>query len=146
MSGVNKAILIGNLGSDPRVRHLENGVTVASFSIATTEVFKDKTTGERREQTEWHDISAWRRLGELAEKYLRKGSKVYVEGKIRSRKYVDKDGIERKAVEIIADEMTFLDRAAPGTEQAPRTTAAPAAGVAANTDRPQEDEVDDLPF
>src|SRR5262245_66527094 len=110
MSGVNKVILIGNLGADPEIRHLQNGVSVANFRIATSETFKDKTTGEKREQTEWHSIVAWRGLAEITEKYLKKGSKVYVEGKLRTRQWQDKDGNQRYTTEIQADEMTLLDR------------------------------------
>ncbi len=109
MSGVNKVILIGNLGADPEIRHLQNGVSVANFRIATSETYKDKNTGEKREQTEWHSIVAWRGLAEITEKYLKKGSKVYVEGKLRTRKW-EKDGIDRYTTEIMADEMTLLDR------------------------------------
>ncbi|MCB0811898.1 MAG: single-stranded DNA-binding protein, partial [Flavobacteriales bacterium] len=85
MSGVNKVILIGNLGADPEVRHLQTGASVANFRIATSETYRDRQTGEKREQTEWHNVVAWRGLAEITEKYLRKGSKVYVEGKLRTR-------------------------------------------------------------
>lgn len=147
MSGVNKVILIGNLGADPEVRHLQNGASVANFRIATTETYKDRTTGEKREQTEWHNIVAWRGLAEITEKYLRKGSKVYVEGKLRTRKW-EKDGIDRYTTEIMADEMTLLDRPA-GTRDAegyaaPRPAAAPAPAAPAGA--PAADELDDLPF
>lgn len=146
MSGVNKVILIGNLGADPEVRHLENGVTVANFNLATTEVFKDRTTGERREQTEWHRVVLWRGLADVVEKYVRKGSKVYVEGKLRTRKW-EKDGIDRYTTEIQADSLTMLDRPTTGgaaPASVPVAAAAPApvpepAGTA-------PDEVDDLPF
>ncbi|MBL8011271.1 MAG: single-stranded DNA-binding protein, partial [Flavobacteriales bacterium] len=110
MSGVNKVILIGNLGADPEVRHLQNGATVANFRIATSETYKDRQTGEKREQTEWHNIVAWRGLGEITEKYLRKGSKVYVEGKLRTRSWQDRDGNTRYTTEVHAEEMTLLDR------------------------------------
>ena len=112
MAGVNKVILIGNLGADPEVRHLQNGASVANFRLATSETYKDRQTGERREQTEWHNVVAWRGLAEITEKYLRKGSKVYVEGKLRTRKWQDKDGQDRYTTEIQADEMTLLDRPA----------------------------------
>ncbi len=146
MAGVNKVILIGNLGADPEVRHLQNGAAVANFRIATTETYKDRTTGEKREQTEWHSIVAWRGLAEITERYLRKGSKVYVEGKLRTRKWQDKDGIERYTTEVHADEMTMLDRANPGAGQPER---APAAAAAASSSAPaqlRDEEVDDLPF
>ena len=92
MAGVNKVILVGNLGKDPEVRHLENGAAVANFSVATTESYKDRNTGERRDQTEWHNVVLWRGLAEVAEKYLKKGSQVYIEGKIRTRSWEDKEG------------------------------------------------------
>lgn len=155
MAGVNKVILIGNLGADPEVRHLQNGASVANFRIATSETYKDKTTGERREQTEWHSIVAWRGLAEITEKYLRKGTKVYVEGKLRTRKWQDKDGIERYTTEVHADEMTMLDRPGGGegnTAMNAHRPATEATGVAATPEPVRSgfaapsDEVDDLPF
>lgn len=107
---VNKVILIGNLGKDPEVRHLENGAVVANFPIATSETYTDKTTGEKRENTDWHDIVVWRGLAEVVEKYIRKGTKVYVEGKLRKRSWQDKDGNTRYATEVVADEITILSR------------------------------------
>ena len=107
MSGVNKVILVGRLGKEPEVRNLENGAVVANFSIATSEVFKDKTTGERRETTEWHNIVLWRGLAEIAQKYLHKGDMVYVEGKLKTRSW-EKDGVTRYTTEIIGDNMTML--------------------------------------
>ena len=147
MAGVNKVILIGNLGADPEVRHLQNGASVANFRIATSETYKDKQTGEKREQTEWHSIVAWRGLAEITERYLRKGSKVYVEGKLRTRQWQDKDGNTRYTTEIHADEMTMLDRAAGEGMVAPRPAqaAAPATPVSAPQPAAAGDE-DDLPF
>jgi single-strand DNA-binding protein len=148
MSGVNKVILIGNLGADPEVRHLQNGASVANFRIATSETYKDKTTGEKREQTEWHNIVAWRGLAEITEKYLRKGSKVYVEGKLRTRKW-EKDGIDRYTTEIQADEMTLLDRPAERSEGgAPQASEAgrKAAPAASSMAAAPSDDLDDLPF
>ncbi|MCB9183039.1 MAG: single-stranded DNA-binding protein [Flavobacteriales bacterium] len=146
MAGVNKVILIGNLGADPEVRHLQNGAAVANFRIATSETYKDRQTGEKREQTEWHSIVAWRGLAEITERYLRKGSKVYVEGKLRTRQWQDKDGNTRYTTEVHADEMTMLDRASgggPGAQPgAPASVGAPAAAPAGMP----EDDVDDLPF
>ena len=107
MAGVNKVILVGNLGQDPKVRYLDNGVAVASFSLATTENYKNKE-GERISQTEWHNIVFWRGLAEVAEKYLKKGDSIYVEGKIRTKKWEDKDGKDRYSTEIVADNMTML--------------------------------------
>lgn len=147
MAGVNKVILIGNLGADPEIRHLQNGVSVANFRLATSETFKDKTTGERREQTEWHNIVAWRGLAEITEKYLRKGSKVYVEGKLRNRQYQDKDGQTRYITEIQTDEMTLLDRPAnEGGAPRPAATAQQPATAGSNAAPAGGDDVDDLPF
>ncbi|MFO8067968.1 MAG: single-stranded DNA-binding protein [Bacteroidales bacterium] len=109
MAGVNKVILIGNLGKDPEIRSLESGVKVASFSIATSEVYKNKD-GVKNEITEWHNIVLWRGLAELAEKYLIKGSQIYLEGRIRTRQWEDKDGIKRYTTEIIGDNLTFLGK------------------------------------
>ena len=110
MSGVNKEILIGNLGKDPEVRYLDNGVAVANLSLATTENYKNKE-GERVSQTEWHDIVLWRGLAEVAEKYLKKGSSVYLEGKLRTNKWVDKEENTRYKTEVLADKLTMLGRA-----------------------------------
>lgn len=107
MAGVNKVILIGNLGKDPEVRHLESGVAVAKFSIATTETYKSKD-GNKVDHTEWHNIVLWRGLAEISEKYLKKGDKVYIEGRLRTRQWDDKDGIKRYTTEILADNMNML--------------------------------------
>ena len=109
MSGVNKVILIGNLGKDPEVRYLDNGVAVANLSLATSENYKNKD-GEKVTQTEWHDIVLWRGLAEVAEKYLKKGSSVYIEGKLRTNKWVDKDDNTRYKTEVLADKLTMLGR------------------------------------
>jgi single-strand DNA-binding protein len=150
MSGVNKVNLIGNLGADPEVRHLENGVTVANFNLATTETFKDRNTGERREQTEWHRVVVWRGLADVVEKYVRKGSKVYVEGKLRTRKW-EKDGIDRFTTEIQADNLTMLDRPATSAPQPAGTPFSAQGQAPAQAPQPEPaitapDEVDDLPF
>lgn len=108
---VNKVILIGNLGKDPEVRHLENGASVANFSIATSETYTDKTTGEKREVTDWHNIVLWRGLATIAEKYLKKGMKVYIEGKLKTRSWNDENNQTRYTTEVIADQMTMLSRA-----------------------------------
>tara|TARA_B100000927_G_scaffold289930_1_gene287535 strand:+ start:464 stop:883 length:420 start_codon:yes stop_codon:yes gene_type:complete len=107
MAGVNKVILVGNLGKDPEVRYLDSGVAVANFSLATTENYKNKQ-GEKVSQTEWHNIVLWRGLAEVAEKWLKKGSSVYIEGKIRTNKWEDKEGKTRYNTEILADNMTML--------------------------------------
>lgn len=148
MSGVNKVILIGNLGADPEVRHLQNDVTVANFNMATSETYKDRQTGEKREVTEWHRVVVWRGLAEVVEKYLRKGSKVYVEGKLRTRKW-EKDGIDRYTTEIMADNLSMLDRPtgdgpAPGGSAPRQAEAAQPAQTAPQVADPGDD--DDLPF
>jgi single-strand DNA-binding protein len=111
MGGVNKVILLGHLGKDPDIRHLEGGVTVASFSIATSENFRDKNSGEKKEQTEWHNVVMWRNLAESVEKSeLKKGDRVYLEGKIRTRQWQDKEGSKRSSVEVVADTFTIVTR------------------------------------
>lgn len=107
MSGVNKVILLGNIGRDPEVRYMPNGDAVTNFSVATSESWKDKSTGEKREATEWHNCVAFRRLGEIAGTYLKKGSKVYVEGKLKTETY-EKDGSKRYSTKIIVDEIQML--------------------------------------
>ena len=106
---VNKVILIGNLGKDPEVRHLENGAVVANFPLATSESYTDKN-GNRVENTDWHDIVVWRGLAEVVEKYIRKGHKVYIEGKLKKRSWQDKEGNTRYTTEVVADELTMLNR------------------------------------
>ena len=107
--GVNKAILIGNLGNDPEVRYTPNGNAVASISLATSETWRDKQSGELQDRTEWHRVVFFNRLAEIVGEYLRKGSKIYVEGLLRTRKWQDKNGIDRYTTEIIANEMHMLD-------------------------------------
>ena len=138
MAGVNKVILIGNLGADPEVRALESGVKVATINLATSENYKDKN-GERQTQTEWHRVVLWRGLAEVTEKYLRKGSQVFVEGRLRTRSYEDQDGKTRYVTEIEARDMTMLGR----REGEGGGTSDPGPQAPANT--PAEDK-DDLPF
>lgn len=107
--GVNKVILIGNLGADPDMRYMPSGDAVANISLATSEGWQDKQTGEQREKTEWHRVVAFRRLGEIIGQYCRKGSKIYIEGRLQTRKWTDNQGIERYTTEIIADQMQMLD-------------------------------------
>ena len=107
---INKVILIGNLGKDPEVRHLENGAVVARFPVATNESYRDKTTGEWQKLTEWHDVVVWRYLAERAERDLRKGSMIYVEGKLTHRKWTDRDGNDRYSTEVVASTFRNLDR------------------------------------
>ena len=109
-ASVNKVILIGNLGKDPEVRRLENGAVLASFSIATSESYVDKQSGDKKEITDWHDIVLWRGLAEVAEKYLVKGTKIYVEGKLKKRSWQDKEGVTRYSTEVVGDEMTILSK------------------------------------
>lgn len=108
MSGINKVILVGHLGKDPEIRHLDNNVTVASFPLATSESYNKD--GKRIEQTEWHNIVMWRGLAEIAEKFLHKGKLVYIEGKIRTRSYEDREKVKRYTTEIVADNFTMLGR------------------------------------
>jgi single-strand DNA-binding protein len=112
--GVNKVILIGNLGVDPEVRYMPNGNAVANLRIATSETWKDQQTGQIQERTEWHTVVLYRRLAEIAGEYLKKGSKVYIEGSLRTRKWQDKNGQDRYTTEIIANDMQMLDRAGAG--------------------------------
>ncbi len=133
MAGVNKVILVGNLGKDPEVRYLDNGVAVANFSLATTENYKNKE-GERVSQTEWHNIVLWRGLAEIAEKYLKKGSSVYIEGKIKTRRWEDKEGITKYSTEILADNMTMLGGRSSSND------------VDQKPSKSEEDPKDDLPF
>jgi single-strand DNA-binding protein len=106
--GVNKVILIGNLGADPETRSMPSGMTVANIRIATSESWKDKQSGEQKERTEWHNVALFGRLGEIAGEYLRKGSQVYIEGSLRTRKWQDKEGRDRYTTEVIADEMQMI--------------------------------------
>lgn len=107
--GINKVILIGNLGTDPEVRYMPTGGAVANLTIATSESWTDKTTNEKKENTEWHRVVIYQRLAEIAGEYLRKGSKVYIEGRLRTRKWQDQQGVERYTTEIIANELQMLD-------------------------------------
>lgn len=118
MAGVNKVIIIGRLGKDPEVRYMPDGTAVANFSVATSEEWKDKTTGEKKEKTEWHRIVAFRRLGEICGEYLSKGRQVYIEGRIQTREWQDKDGNKRWTTEIIANQMQMLGSREAGTGRA----------------------------
>jgi len=107
--GVNKVILVGNLGQDPEVRYTQNSVAIANFSVATSESWKDKQSGEQKEITEWHRVVCYRRLAEIAGEYLKKGSKVYIEGRLQTRKWQDQQGQDRYTTEIVCNEMQMLD-------------------------------------
>lgn len=151
--GVNKVILIGNLGKDPEVRYMPSGGAVASCSLATSESWKDKQTGEQQERTEWHNLTFFGRLAEIAGEYLKKGSQIYVEGSIRTEKWQDKEGKDRYTTKIVVNEMQMLGgrsgAGAPsmpgdeGSSRAPRATAT--SGSAAPT-KPAEQFDDDIPF
>lgn len=144
---VNKVILIGNLGKDPEVRHLENGAVVANFPIATSESYTDKNTGQKVENTDWHDIVVWRGLAGVVEKYVRKGQKVYIEGKLRKRSWQDKDNNTRYTTEVIADELTILSR----PENSAQASKSPYSNEGTPDKPSQVDDIikkdkDDLPF
>ena len=126
--GINKVILIGNLGQDPEVRYMPNGGAVTNISVATSETWKDKNTGEQQERTEWHRVVMFRRLAEIAGEYLKKGSKVYIEGRLQTRKWQDQQGNDRYTTEIVADQMQMLDsRSAGGVRQPAARQSRPAA-------------------
>lgn len=139
--GINKVILVGNVGKDPEVRHLDSGVAVTTFTLATSESYKGKD-GQKVTNTEWHNIVLWRGLAEVAEKYVKKGNPLYIEGKIRSRSWDDKDGIKRYTTEIIADNMQMLG-SKQGNEAA--TSSAPENSKAVDIENIPAEE-DDLPF
>lgn len=115
--GINKVIIVGNLGNDPEIRYTQSGTAIANISIATSETWKDKQTGEPREQTEWHRCVAYRRLAEIIGEYLKKGSKVYIEGRLQTRKWQDKEGIERYTTEIVVNDLQMLDSRSGGGQQ-----------------------------
>jgi single-strand DNA-binding protein len=147
MSSVNKCIIVGNLGKDPEIRNTSSGEKIANFNVATSESWKDKSSGERKEKTEWHRVCIFNdKLAEVAEKYLKKGSKVYVEGQLQTRKWTDKDGQEKFVTEIVLSrfkgELTILDGAAKSDAPA----SAPSAKPASAAPNYAEDLDDDLPF
>jgi single-strand DNA-binding protein len=162
--GINKVILIGNLGADPETRSMPSGMTVANIRIATSESWKDKQSGEQKERTEWHNVAMFGRLGEIAGEYLRKGSQVYIEGSLRTRKWQDKEGRDRYTTEVIADEMQMLGGRGGGggagggaggggggyepRERAPmgEAAAAGAGGAGAGAGASAEEFDDDIPF
>ncbi len=151
--GVNKVILIGNLGKDPEVKYAANGNAVANITLATSESWKDKNTGEQVEKTEWHRVVFFRRLAEVAGEYLKKGSKVYIEGKLQTRKWQDQNGQDRYTTEIVANEMQMLDSRGGSTsfDQSYNQSAAPAQSQSQSapqqqTPAPAGDFDDDIPF
>lgn len=153
MSTINKAIIVGYCGRDPETRYLPNGDAVTNFTVATTERWKDKASGEQQERTEWHRINCFGKLAEIAGQYLKKGSHVYAEGKIQTRKYQDKDGVDRYVTEIRCNELKFLSKApeadaggsTPSKPQQQKPAAKPAAKTAPKTTG-FEDMPDDIPF
>jgi single-strand DNA-binding protein len=141
---VNKVILIGNLGKDPEIRYLENGTAVARFPIATSESYIDKTTGEKRDITDWHNIVLWRGLASISEKYLKKGMKVYIEGKLKTRQWQDSATNQTKyTTEVIADNMTMLSRVDNPNKPYPSSTENQQIKP---VDEIKNDDKDDLPF
>ena len=157
--GINKVILIGHLGADPETRAMPSGMTVANMRLATTESWKDKQSGEQQERTEWHNVALFGRLGEIAAEYLRKGSQVYIEGRLRTRKWQDKEGRDRYTTEIVANEMQMLggrggaggggggggaSAGAGASDPGPRAEHAEAAAGGAGASRDDFD--DDIPF
>ena len=141
--GINKVIIVGNLGGDPETRYMPSGSAVTNLTVATNESWKDKQTGEQKDRTEWHKVAMFNRLAEIAAEYLRKGSQVYIEGKLRTRKWQDKNGQDRWTTEIIADEMQMLGgrsgAGAPASYDSPPPAAPPPQGGADEFD-------DDIPF
>ena len=147
MAGVNKVILVGRLGKDPEVRNLEGGVTVTNFTIATSESYKDKTTGEKKEITEWHNIVLWRGLADIAAKYLHKGDMIYIEGKLRTRSW-EKDNVTRYTTEVVGDNMTMLStkrEGGGGGNAESRTSSAPQHSTSEDFGS-KSLSTDDLPF
>jgi single-strand DNA-binding protein len=148
--GINKVILIGNLGSDPEMRYMPSGSPIATLSVATSESWKDKQTGEQQTRTEWHRVVMFNRLAEIAGEYLRKGSKAYIEGSLRTRKWEDKGGVERYTTEIVGNEMQMLDSrggsAQPSAEQAPPANFQSAPQSAPQPAAASADFDDDVPF
>ena len=150
---INKVILVGNLGKDPEVRHLESGATVATFTMATNENYKDKA-GEWQTVTQWHNVVAWRYLAEMAERSLKKGGLVYVEGKLTNRKYQDKDGNDRYITEVVANVLRSLERREstgggapfPSTPPAENTGSSTTSGPGAPVKKLEDFDEDDLPF
>jgi single-strand DNA-binding protein len=154
--GINKVILVGNLGRDPEMRYTPSGSAVANIAVATSESWKDKQTGENQERTEWHRVVMFNRLGEIAGEYLKKGSKVYIEGKLQTRKWQDKEGQDRYTTEIVANEMQMLDSRGGGggmggmgdydQSAAPQQQAKPQPSQAAPAKGAFDDFDDDIPF
>jgi single-strand DNA-binding protein len=167
MASVNKVIIVGNLGKDPEVRYMPSGGAVCTVSVATSRQWKDKTSGERQEETEWHRVTFFDRMAEIAGEYMKKGKPIYVEGRLKTRKYTDKDGVEKFSTEIVATEMQLLGgrdggggeggggeiegaaapaRARPAPSASAPARSAPAAKPAAKSSTGFDDMDDDIPF
>jgi single-strand DNA-binding protein len=143
--GINKVILIGNLGADPEVRYTPANTAVCNLRLATTEQWRDKQTGEQQEKTEWHNVVLFARLGEIAGEYLRKGSKIYVEGRLQTRKWQGQDGQDRYTTEVVANDMQMLDSRGGGT--APMGDSQPSRSRSQQQQPPADDDLaDDIPF
>lgn len=143
--GINKVILIGNLGADPEVRYMPSGSAVANITLATSDAWKDKQTGEQHDRTEWHRVVFFNRLAEIAGEYLRKGSKIYVEGRLQTRKWQDKNGQDRYTTEIIASEMQMLDGRGSSANVEQSSNSQPESSKQP-TEMPNEAFDDDIPF
>jgi single-strand DNA-binding protein len=153
--GINKVILVGNVGTDPEVRYLPNGSAVTTLSVATSETWKDKTNGEKQERTEWHRVVCFNRLGEIAGEYVRKGSKLYVEGSLRTRKWQDQQGQDRYTTEIVASDIQMLDSKGPSPSFTDPSSASSQMNAPKSSNSPQqaqpahnafEELDDDIPF
>jgi single-strand DNA-binding protein len=144
--GVNKVILIGNLGSDPEVKYTPSGAPVANFSLATSESWSDKNTGERQERTEWHRLVLWRKLAEIAGQYLKKGSKIYVEGKLQTRSWDYQNGQKKYTTEVVVNDMQMLDSRGDSAGGSGGWSGDPGPAAVEDTGPPQQVEEDDLPF
>ena len=145
--GINKVIIVGNLGGDPETRYMPSGSAVTNLTVATNESWKDKQTGEQKDRTEWHKVAMFNRLAEVAAEYLRKGSQVYIEGKLRTRKWQDKNGQDRWTTEIIADEMQMLGgRGGSGGGLAPMSSGQDSGPPSGPPQSGPDDFDDDIPF
>ena len=145
MAGVNKVILVGNLGRDPEVRYTKSGQAVASFSIATSEKWTGKD-GNKETKTEWHRIVAWGKLGEICAEYLSKGKQVYIEGRLQTREWEDTDGNKKQTTEIVASNMTMLGQASGPSSPSTGGSSAPSGGQQSSGGKKQDFEDDDIPF
>lgn len=144
--GINKVILVGNIGADPDVRYMPNGNAVTTLSVATSETWKDKNTGEKQDRTEWHRVVCFNKLGEIAGEYIRKGSKIYVEGSLRTRKWQDQQGQDRYTTEIIASDIQMLDTKGTSPNYEGYSQQTPPASTHQNTNKPTAQDTSHNPF